>query len=103
VKFTEKGEIVLTILMQPRKAIGENEQNPSHNTIIKKEVLLIELLDTGIAMNLEYTRHTWKSFSQGDMSLTKRQDGTGLGLSICKRLVEINGGEINAESQLGKG
>ncbi|CAG8747618.1 22022_t:CDS:2, partial [Racocetra persica] len=103
VKFTEQGEIVLTIAIQPRTAIGENEQNPSHNTIIKKEALLIELLDTGIGMNPEYIQHAWKSFSQGDMSITKRQDGTGLGLSICKSLVEINGGEINAASQLGKG
>ncbi|RIB23437.1 hypothetical protein C2G38_2072812, partial [Gigaspora rosea] len=37
------------------------------------------------------------------MSITKRQDGTGIGLSICKSLGEINGCEIKAESQLGKG
>ncbi|KAF0511708.1 protein-histidine kinase [Gigaspora margarita] len=66
-------------------------------------VLLIELSDTGIGMDPEYIQHAWKSFSRGDMSITRRQDGTGLGLSICKSLIKINGGEINAESQLGKG
>ncbi|CAG8747095.1 4298_t:CDS:2, partial [Racocetra persica] len=54
-------------------------------------------------MNPEYIQHAWKSFSRGDMSITRKQDGTGLGLSICKSLVEINGGEIKAESQLGVG
>ncbi|CAG8809220.1 27665_t:CDS:2, partial [Racocetra persica] len=69
----------------------------------KKGILLIELYDTGIGMNPEFIQHAWKSFSRGDMSITRKQEGTGLGLSICKSLVEINGGEIKAESQLGEG
>ncbi|KAF0427533.1 protein-histidine kinase [Gigaspora margarita] len=47
-------------------------------------------------MNPDCIEFAWKSFSQCDRS-------TGLGLSICKNLVEINEGEINVESELGKG
>ncbi|RIB28824.1 hypothetical protein C2G38_1348582 [Gigaspora rosea] len=103
IKFTEEGEIILTISMLSREVIDENNMNPTNSQIIKKGVLLIELCDTGIGMDPEYIQHAWKSFSRGDMSITRRQDGTGLGLSICKSLIKINGGEINAESQLGKG
>ncbi|RIB30886.1 hypothetical protein C2G38_2237978 [Gigaspora rosea] len=103
-KFTNEGEIVLTISMQPREFIEENnEENSSYDQVVKKEKLLIELNDTGIGMNPRYIKHAWESFSQSDMSITKKQDGAGLGLSICKNLVEINGGEIKVESQLGKG
>ncbi|KAF0475491.1 protein-histidine kinase [Gigaspora margarita] len=103
VKFTDKGEIVLKISMQSRDVIDENEENPTYGQILKKENLLVELYDTGIGIDPKYAQNAWKSYSQGDMSVTKKQDGTGLGLSICKSLVEINGGEIKVESQLGKG
>ncbi|KAF0555764.1 protein-histidine kinase [Gigaspora margarita] len=104
VKFTNEGEIVLTISMQPREVIEENnDENSSYIQVVKKEKLLIQLSDTGIGINPEYIKHAWESFSQADMSITKKQDGAGLGLSICKNLVEINGGEIKVESKLGKG
>ncbi|RIB22804.1 histidine kinase-like ATPase [Gigaspora rosea] len=102
VKFTDKGEILIKISMQSHET-DENRENQTYSKIGKKGNLLIELYDTGIGMDPKYVQHAWKSFSQGDMSITKKQDGTGLGLSICKSLVEINGGEINVESQLGKG
>ncbi|RIB23767.1 histidine kinase-like ATPase [Gigaspora rosea] len=87
VKFTDK------------EFIDENEGNPTYGQILKKENLLFELYDTGIGIDPKFEQNAWKSFSQGDMSITKRQDGTGLGLSICKSLVEINGGEIKAEKK----
>ncbi|RIB22806.1 hypothetical protein C2G38_2243074 [Gigaspora rosea] len=99
VKFTDKGEIMMTISMQSQKV----DENTIYCQIVKKGNLLIELYDTGIGMDPKYEQHAWKSFSQGDMSITKKQDGTGLGLSICKNLVEINGGKINVESQSGQG
>ncbi|CAG8437605.1 11680_t:CDS:2 [Scutellospora calospora] len=97
IKFTEKGEIGLKLSIQSQKIIDEIKESTTYAN------LLIELYDTGIGMNPEYIPDSWKSFSKGDMSITRKQDGTGLGLSICKSLVEINGGEIKAESQLGKG
>ncbi|RIB03042.1 hypothetical protein C2G38_2226200 [Gigaspora rosea] len=104
VKFTNEGEIVLTISMQPREFIEENnEENSSYDQMVKTEKLLIQLYDTGIGINPEYVKYAWESFSQGDISMTKKQDGSGLGLSICKNLVDINGGEIKVESQLKKG
>ncbi|RIB19255.1 hypothetical protein C2G38_2245260 [Gigaspora rosea] len=90
-------EIVLTISIQSQKAIDENEGNFYLWSI---GCLLIELHYTGY--ETEYIQRAWVSFSQGDMSITKKQDGTGLGLSICKCLIEVNGGETNAEIQLGK-
>ncbi|RIB06139.1 hypothetical protein C2G38_538757 [Gigaspora rosea] len=85
VKFTNKGEIILTVSMQ------------------SQEVFEIELCDTGIGIDPEYIQHAWKSFTQGDTSIIRNQDGTGIGLSICKNLVELNGGKIKVKSQLGKG
>ncbi|CAG8528686.1 10351_t:CDS:2, partial [Scutellospora calospora] len=102
IKFTEKGEIGLKISIQSQKIIDEIKIKES-TTYNQKANLLIELYDTGIGMKPEYIPDSWTSFSKGDMSITRKQDGTGLGLSICKSLVDINGGEIKAESQLGKG
>ncbi|CAG8467312.1 9081_t:CDS:2 [Scutellospora calospora] len=95
VKFTNVGKIILKISSQTR--------DPTYGKMFIKENLLIELFDTGIGMSPKFIQDAWKSFSLGDMSVTRKHDGTGLGLSICKSLVEINGGEINVDSQLGKG
>ncbi|KAF0559599.1 protein-histidine kinase [Gigaspora margarita] len=103
VKFTNKGKIVLTISMQLQEVIDKDKEKLTYGQMIHRGRLLIELYDTGIGMDSEYIKYAWQSFSQGDMSITKMQDGTGLGLSICKNLVEINGGEIKVESELGKG
>ncbi|KAF0555760.1 hybrid sensor histidine kinase/response regulator [Gigaspora margarita] len=90
--------------MQPSEFIEENnEENSSNDQMVRTEKLLIQLCDTGIGINPEYVKYAWKSFSEGDISMTKKQDGAGLGLSICKNLVDMNGGEIKVESQLKKG
>jgi PAS domain S-box-containing protein len=60
--------------------------------------------DTGIGIDREMLPHVWEVFSQADSSLDRRRGGLGLGLALVKALVELNGGEVRAESPgLGKG
>ncbi|RIB16462.1 hypothetical protein C2G38_1509277 [Gigaspora rosea] len=62
IKFIEQGEIILAISMLSREVIDENNVNPTNSQIIKKDVLLVELCDTGIGMDPEYIQHAWKAF-----------------------------------------
>jgi two-component system sensor histidine kinase/response regulator len=89
IKFTEKGEIVVR---GEKVEISEN--------LVK---LKISVRDTGIGLTQEQISKLFKPFTQADTSTTREYGGTGLGLAICKRLVEMQGGEISVESEPGKG
>jgi CheY-like chemotaxis protein len=82
VKFTDKGEVVLTV----KKGKAKNE-------------LLFTVRDTGIGISESNMSRLFLSFSQADSSTTRKFGGTGLGLAISKRLAEIMGGEMHAESK----
>ncbi len=88
-KFTDSGEIVIRIELARRT-----------DDLIR---LAFSVSDTGIGMNEEQLAHLFVSFSQADESTTRKYGGTGLGLSISKNLVELMGGEITVESQVGQG
>jgi two-component system sensor histidine kinase/response regulator len=90
VKFTENGEIVLTI---SRLAA----QTPDRVT------LGFSVKDTGIGMTPEETKLLFQPFTQVDASITRRYSGTGLGLAISRKMVEMMGGTISVESEPGKG
>jgi two-component system sensor histidine kinase/response regulator len=89
VKFTERGEIVLTVTLVEKALDRIN--------------LKFSVRDSGIGMTPEQTARLFQAFSQADSSTTRKYGGTGLGLSICKRLVEMMEGNIWVESNSGTG
>jgi PAS domain S-box-containing protein len=97
VKFTPTGEVVLTVQaqvqQQPQPLIGNTSSAPATYQ------LHLSIHDTGIGIPHERVDRLFKSFSQVDISTSRRFGGTGLGLVISKRLVELMGGTMWAESE----
>jgi signal transduction histidine kinase len=63
----------------------------------------VSVHDTGPGIAPSDQQKIFEEFKQADNSVTKRKGGTGLGLSIAKRIIEMHGGRIWVESELGKG
>ena len=89
IKFTNKGEVVFSV---DRVSEFENQVT-----------LKFSVRDSGIGMTQDQTSRIFMAFSQADTSTTRKYGGTGLGLAISKRLIELLGGKIWVESDIGKG
>lgn len=89
VKFTEQGQVVI------RARVA--------NTISNLVRLQFTIEDSGIGITEEQQKSLFESFSQADVSTTRKYGGTGLGLAISKSFVELMGGQIDVESTYGEG
>ncbi len=89
VKYTPEGSVTLAVGWLP----GEGENGS----------LTIHMKDTGVGIRQQDIPAIFRSYFRLEQGDNRRIEGTGLGLSICKQLVELMGGELGVESQLGVG
>src|SRR6185503_671171 len=84
IKFTDSGEVV----------IKAGASNGTFNLSVR---------DTGPGISSADQAKLFQEFQQADNSITKKKGGTGLGLAISKHIIEMHGGRIWVESDVGKG
>lgn len=89
VKFTSSGAV---------RVVGDVYQSDDGLDYVR-----VSIKDTGIGITPEAISGLFDDFTQADSSITRNYEGSGLGLAICKRLVQLMGGEIGADSEVGKG
>ncbi|MGD7037195.1 response regulator [Methylotuvimicrobium buryatense] len=88
-KFTQQGSVTISVIKLPPKD--------------GRDYLRFSVRDTGMGIPIEKQAEIFNAFSQEDTSTTRRFGGTGLGLSICRYLVQMMGGELGVNSELGIG
>jgi two-component system, sensor histidine kinase and response regulator len=89
IKFTQQGEVIIEVGL-----LGQQSG---------KSLLHFEVRDTGIGIPADTLDKLFQPFTQADSSTTRKFGGTGLGLSIVRKLIELMGGQVGAQSVPGKG
>lgn len=89
IKFTDQGAITITIDASQRAGLALP--------------VTFSIADTGMGISIENLEHVFSSYQQAESSTQRIHGGTGLGLSICRNLIELQGGQIGARSELGQG
>ncbi len=98
IKFTDRGSVSVTAENIPEYIHG------SAGMVSKPlNAVRIDVTDTGIGISEEHMKDIFQPFHQVDTGLSRKNEGTGLGLAISRKLAELMGGEITAESKPGCG
>ncbi|WP_108650318.1 response regulator [Dongshaea marina] len=97
IKFTEHGEIAIHF------RVPEDSVRFKHSGLSVEQSLAIEVSDTGIGLAADKQKMIFEAFQQADGGTARRYGGTGLGLAISRELANLLGGEIQLESEPGKG
>jgi two-component system, sensor histidine kinase and response regulator len=90
VKFTERGQVMVDV-----RNVGQDPQG--------RALIRFDIIDTGVGIAASVQSRLFKPFVQADPSTTRNFGGTGLGLSIVRRLIELMGGQIGVDSEVGHG
>jgi len=100
-------QVIANLLSNAVKFTPESGSIRLNSTLMSADgnivTLRFEVRDSGIGISAEQQAHLFRSFEQAESGTTRKYGGTGLGLVISKRIVEMMGGEIWIESELGKG
>ena len=99
IKFTDRGEVIVSVETMNQEKDSPFNLNKNCSTVF----LHFKVRDTGIGIPAEKLRAVFDPFTQADSSTTRRYVGTGLGLTISRQLVELMGGRIWVESEVGGG
>jgi signal transduction histidine kinase len=103
-KFTgEGGTIILSALTTRAPMAPPSERAGDDGKLVTKDVIWVSVVDTGIGIATQDMPKLFQEFSQVDSSASRQAQGTGLGLALSKKLVELHGGTIGAESLPGRG
>ncbi len=104
VKFTDAGEVRVTVRVRPGEGQPAGGAPAGGGAIAPSTVVLeVAVADTGIGIAPDQHAKLFKPFTQIDASTTRKHGGTGLGLAISRNLVHLMGGEISFESEPGRG
>lgn len=94
-KFTTSGKVILSVSCENGTQMDENGENRPRMKFI--------IADNGIGISDDALENLFTPFTQGDSSMTRKFGGTGIGLALAKAYIDLFGGKVDVQSELGKG
>ena len=104
VKFTpSKGQVNLLVAVGCGDTWQGEATIPDRIKLMNSPMIIFQVVDTGIGIASNDLQRLFQPFVQVSSSLNRQYEGTGLGLALVKQIVELHGGQVTAESEVGKG